>query len=50
MAGSIAATRPIQPGATRKLIVDLTPGSYVTASTLFDDQSLGIYGALAVSR
>jgi hypothetical protein len=45
-----AETTPIQPGSSVALAVDLTAGSYVIASTLFDDQALGAYGTLLVRR
>lgn len=45
-----AQTRPIQPGASASLTLEVASGSYVMASTLFDDQSLGAYGSLIVSR
>ena len=45
-----AETAPIRPGASVVLTVDLAQGSYVIASTLFDDQPLGTYGTLIVTR
>jgi hypothetical protein len=45
-----AATPPIRPGARARLTVALGPGTYVMASTLFFDQSLGTYGTLRVAR
>ena len=45
-----AQTRPIRPGASAVLTVLVTPGSYVLASTLLDDQPLGAYGSLIVAR
>ena len=42
-------TPPIWPGTTRQLAVDLAPGSYTLASTLFSDQALGEYGTLTVT-
>jgi plastocyanin len=45
-----AQTRPIRPGATAVLTLQLASGSYGIASTLFDDESLGIYGSLYVTR
>jgi hypothetical protein len=46
---AIATTQPIAPGHATELAVDLAPGSYSMASTLFSDQSLGAYGTLDVS-
>ena len=45
-----AATPPIRPGASATLTLALGPGTYVMASTLFFDESLGTYGTLRVSR
>ncbi len=45
-----AATPPIRPGARATLVLALGPGTYVMASTMFFDQSLGVYGTLRVSR
>ena len=45
-----AATPPIRPGASAKLTMALGPGTYVMASTLFFDQSLGTYGTLRITR
>lgn len=46
----VQETPPIAPGAGAVLTVDLPPGRYVLASTLFDDRSLGDNGAIVVSR
>ena len=46
----IAQTHPIAPGASAVLTLEVSSGSYVLVSTLFDDQSLGAYGSLIVSR
>lgn len=43
-----AATPPIRPGASATLTVVLRPGTYVMASTLFFDESLGTYGTLRI--
>jgi hypothetical protein len=45
---AIASTEPIPPGHAAELAVDLAPGNYSMASTLFSDQSLGAYGTLTV--
>ena len=44
-----ASTRPIWPGQTAELTLTLTPGSYLMASTILSDQTLGQYGTLRVS-
>lgn len=46
---AVAETAPIQPGGSVTLSIYLAPGSYMLASTLFDDQSLGIHGKLTVT-
>jgi hypothetical protein len=45
----VAETSPIRPGSSAVLTVDLSRGSYIIASNLFDDQTLGAYGTLDVS-
>ena len=45
-----AATPPIRPGASATLTVALGPGTYVMASTLFFDESVGTYGTLRITR
>jgi hypothetical protein len=47
---SAGSTSPIAPGQTATLSVYLLPGSYVMASTLFNDQALGAYGTITVTR
>ena len=47
---SLVATKPIPPGQSAWLFVDLTPGTYALASTMFSDQALGQYGTLVVIR
>jgi len=44
----VGQTPPIAPGASSDLLLNLTRGSYVMASTLFSDQALGTYGTLKV--
>ena len=43
---TIAATKPIAPGQTAELDLDLAPGTYLMASTILSDQALGAYGTL----
>jgi Cupredoxin-like domain len=45
---SVDSTKPIPPGRSAWLYLDLAPGSYTIASTLFSDQALGAYGTLVV--
>jgi hypothetical protein len=45
---SVAGTRPIPPGQTYELDLDLAPGKYEMASTIRSDQALGAYGTLTV--
>jgi hypothetical protein len=45
-----AATPPIRPGSSATLTLALGPGTYVMASTLFFDESVGTYGTLRVTR
>ena len=45
---SVDATKPIPPGHSAWLYLDLAPGRYTVASTLFSDQALGAYGTLVV--
>jgi hypothetical protein len=47
---SLAATKAIRPGQSAWLYVDLAPGTYTMASTMFSDQALGAYGTLVVIR
>ncbi len=42
------ATKPIGPGQDATLIVDLTKGTYLMASTLLSDEALGEFGTLQV--
>ncbi len=44
-----ASTRPIWPGQTAELTLMLAPGSYLMASTILSDQTLGEYGTLSVT-
>jgi plastocyanin len=43
-----AATRPIRPGSSARLELTVTGGTYVLASGLFQDESLGMRGTLKV--
>jgi hypothetical protein len=45
---SVAGTKPIPPGETAELSLDLAPGKYLMASTIQSDQTLGAYGTLMV--
>jgi len=49
-ATTVAETPPIQPGSGVTLAVWLAPGTYTLASTLLDDEALGMHGKLAVTR
>jgi hypothetical protein len=42
------ATRPLGPGQTAVITLDLPRGRYQMASTILDDQALGTYGTLNV--
>ena len=44
-----AATRPLWPGRSAELVVWLTPGNYLIASSVLSDQALGAYGTLRVT-
>jgi hypothetical protein len=44
----VGETPPIMPGASSELLLNLTRGTYVMASTMFSDQALGAYGTLRV--
>jgi hypothetical protein len=46
---SLLATKPIPPGQSAWLFIDLAPGTYAIASTMFSDQALGQYGTLVVT-
>jgi hypothetical protein len=46
----LAITKPIAPGQSAWLFLELAPGRYVMASNLFSDQALGEYGTLIVVR
>jgi Cupredoxin-like domain len=45
---SVAGTKPIPPGQTAELSLNLAPGKYLMASTIQSDQTLGVYGTLIV--
>jgi plastocyanin len=47
---SAGSTHPIPPGESAELALYLTPGTYLMASTIVSDQSLGAYGTLTVTR
>jgi hypothetical protein len=44
----VGETPPIMPGASSELLLNLSRGTYVMASTMFSDQALGAYGTLRV--
>ncbi|MGH2877151.1 MAG: hypothetical protein ACRDLV_12945 [Solirubrobacteraceae bacterium] len=44
------ATTPLAPGQTTVLDAALIPGSYTMSSSILDDEALGVYGTLSVSR
>ncbi|MGH2856482.1 MAG: hypothetical protein ACRDMJ_03250 [Solirubrobacteraceae bacterium] len=44
------ATKPLVPGQTAVLDAALIPGDYTLSSSILNDQALGLYGTLAVSR
>jgi len=46
---ALAATPPMSPGQTDELTLTVAPGSYLMASTVQADQTLGEYGTLRVS-
>jgi hypothetical protein len=51
MSGSSAgSTGPLLPGRSTELLLYLTPGRYLMASTILSDQALGEYGTLTVTR
>jgi Cupredoxin-like domain len=45
---SVAGTKPIPPGQTTELDLNLAPGTYQMASTMLSDEALGAYGTLTV--
>ncbi len=45
-----AATKPIWPGQTAVLALNLAPGKYEMTSSLLSDQALGVYGTLTVTK
>jgi hypothetical protein len=44
----VGETPPIMPGASSELLLNLSRGTYLMASTMFSDQALGAYGTLRV--
>jgi plastocyanin len=42
--------KPLPPGQSAVLAVDLAPGTYSMTSTILSDQALGAYGTLKVSK
>jgi hypothetical protein len=45
-----ASTKPLWPGQSTALALDLAPGRYSIASTILSDQALGAYGTLNVTQ
>ena len=46
---SVAGTKPIPPGQTAELDLNLAPGTYQMSSTILSDDALGAYGTLTVT-
>jgi len=46
---STFSTKPLWPGQSTELSLDLAPGNYSMASTILSDQALGAYGTLDVT-
>lgn len=46
----VAATRPLFPGQSQTLTLNLPRGTYSIFSSLLSDQALGAYGTLEVGR
>jgi cupredoxin-like protein len=46
---TIGATKPVAPGQSAELDLDLAPGSYLMRSTILSDEALGEYGTLTIS-
>jgi len=46
---TVDSTKPLAPGRSAELAMNLAPGSYLMASTLLSDQALGLYGTLTVA-
>ncbi len=44
----IDSTKPIPPGESAEIDLNLAPGSYLMTSTILSDQALGTYGNLSV--
>ena len=47
---TIGQTKPLPPGQSAELALDLAPGRYSMVSTMRSDQALGAYGTLEVSQ
>jgi hypothetical protein len=47
---TIGQTKPVPPGQTSDLALDLAAGRYSMTSTMRSDQALGAYGTLEVSQ
>jgi hypothetical protein len=46
----LGATKPLPPGQSAQITLQLTPGRYSMFSALLSDQALGQYGTLRVTR
>ena len=46
---TIGSTKPVAPGQSAEIDLNLAPGSYLMTSTILSDQALGEYGTLTVS-
>ncbi len=46
---TIGSTRPLPPGESAEIDLNLTTGTYLMTSTILSDQALGAYGTLRVS-
>jgi hypothetical protein len=44
----IGSTKPLAPGESAELDLNLAPGSYLMTSTIQSDQALGEYGTLSI--
>jgi hypothetical protein len=46
---TIGSTKPVAPGQSAEIDLNLANGSYLMTSTILSDQALGAYGTLTVS-
>jgi hypothetical protein len=47
---TVDATKPLPPGQSIRLALNLAPGNYALASTLQSDEALGLYGTLTITQ